>query len=156
MNRSDGTLKFDESTALQWCAYEQRKGAAYTSMYTYWSGIKSILETQEKVGASQWLRVRKWLKNYYKKHKHEKTSAPTFNEDQVREFLDTADDSPSAFERHLLALPLGLYGRLRAEDYARIYHDKCDEKGKEERIRICKSYELIHVLSNLCVCKTDE
>ena len=95
------------------------------------------------IDASKWHRVKKWLKDYADGYVPEST--PVFTSLHVNKFMNTAD--PVIYRRHLIALGCGLYGRLRAQDYPRHYHNKCATPNKEEKIDICTGYDICYVHS---------
>ncbi len=102
-----------------------------TSMYSYYSAIKSVLAVRENVYCHNWVKMKKWLKNYADGTFG--TSAPAFSVKEVKKFMEEADDA--IFIRHKLALGLGLHGRLRGVEYTWLFHKKNDK----EKIMIFKS-----------------
>ncbi len=125
-------LQYDEYSALMWAEYmREERGFGPSSMYSYWSAIKAVLAVKEQIYADNWDLMKKWLKNYA--DGKYSVSAPAFTAEQVKKFLNGADDV--IYIRHKLALGLGLHGRLRAVEYTWLFHGKNDK----EKILVFKS-----------------
>ncbi len=129
-------LQYIEDHALIWAEYmREEREFGPSSMYSYWSAIKAVLAARDNIDAGQWLKMKKWLKNYADGKFSDQ--APAFTAEEVKDFLINADDD--IYIRHKLALGMGLYGRLRASEYPWLFHDK----NKKEKIRIYKSYVFV-------------
>ena len=125
-------LRSEEESALVWLELLKEKSFSASTLYSYWSCIKSCLEVFESVPASGWFLVRKWLKNYAAGKFAD--TAPVFTAAEVEKFMVEAEDR--IFMRHKLAFGFGLYGRLRACEYTYLYHVKNDK----EKIMIFNSF----------------
>ena len=121
-----------EDSALLWAETHREEATAPSTMYSVWSSIKACLTALLNIPANLWCNVKKWLKNYaagvFPKQ------APLFTAAQVEKFMKEAPDKE--FIRHKLALGLGLYGRLRAQEYTWLFHSKSDR----EKIDLLTSY----------------
>ncbi len=129
------SLDYVQDSALIWAEHMKEKGAAHTTMYSMWSGIKAVLRRVDNINAEKWDNMKLWLKNYAS-GKFAK-SAPAFTAEQVHKFLSSASDTE--FIRQKLALGLGLHGRLRASEYALLFHNK----NEKEKIMIFSSFVYI-------------
>ena len=108
-----------------------------------WSGIKSILVLKDGVSTKSWKKVDAWLKRHHEATKNKSTSAPIFTMEQINKFREEAD--PNVYERHLLAVTMGIQGRFRSQDYGVVAHDL----DHRQYIRLKKSYvfSVCHVVS---------
>ena len=108
MERSLGGLP-TEDHALMWL---QSMKATYmgSSLYSMWSGVKSLLVNKDNVNADNWGRVNTWLKRQRAATKDQETSAKSFTMEELNDFRSHAD--PTVYERQLLALSMGICGRL--------------------------------------------
>ena len=72
------------------------------------------------------MRASTWLKKFDKETKNSKVSAPAFTADEMQRFQLEAP--VAEYEREIIALELGLQGRLRAQDYANLFYYKNDRE----------------------------
>ena len=125
----------EQDSALIWCEIMKERGSEPTSMYSWWSSIKSCLVNINNIPAGDWAQVKSWLKSYadgtFPK------SAPPFTAAEVGKFMKTAPDHK--FIRHKVALTMGLNGRLRGMEYTLLFH----EKNNKEKILVFKSMFLL-------------
>ena len=138
-------LNFNQDSLLMYLEhFVHIEEAGHKSMYSYASGIKSILSNVKGIKTANWSRVKGWLKRYAEGKVA--TKAPTFTNQEIARFRKKAP--VIKFRRHKIAEGFGTYGRLRAEDYAILNHNKSSEVGKEEKIDVYESY--VYVFLYLC------
>lgn len=147
-------LPLAEDSLLMYCEHlKQTEKPKHSSMYSYVSGIKSVLENTKGIQTKRWNRVKGWLKQYAKGKETDK--APIFTKDEMDKFRKSAPNSK--YRRHKLAEGFGTYGRLRAQDYTNLFHNKCSLERKQEKIDIFKSYVCnvyicIYKFQKYCIC----
>jgi len=108
-----------------------------SSLWAVWSGIKSIMLNDEEKDID-YPNFKKWLKQKQKGQKHKAKRAKVFTREDLETFRQRADIDKHL--RELIALDLGLFGRLRSEDYVELKHENIsvllDDKSKEEFLKI--------------------
>ena len=136
-----------ESLLMYLQQFAELEEPGHKSMYSYSSGIKSILTNSKNVNTKNWGKVKSWLKKYAKGKTS--TKKPTFTTQEMHLFRTEAP--VPEYTRHRLAEGFGTYGRLRAQDYPALYYNKCTKEGKKEKIDIFDSYAFIilNILLNI-------
>ena len=130
-------LNYTEDSLLMYLEYfSQSELPAWKSMYSYASGIKSVLLNCKGINTNKWYRVKGWLKQFSSGKTVNK--APTYTTQEMCLFRKNAPTIK--FRRHKIAERFGTYGRLRGQDYANLHHNKSSKVGQEEKIDIYDSY----------------
>ena len=136
-------LQYTQDSLLMYLEhFAQTEQPAHKSMYTYTSGIKSVLTNNKGIKTKNWHRVKSWLSQYSTGKFTDK--APTFTKEEISLFRKNAP--VDKYRRHKIAEGFGTYGRLRAQDYANLYHNKSTKRGQEEKIDIYDSYVIFIVM----------
>ena len=115
-----GVQGISEEITLQFLDYlKEEKQYRWNSIYSIWSGVKSIALVTLNLDFDRYVLCKRWLKQNGKGKDTKKAS--TFTDEDFVEFLKLKDRN---LMREQIASIYGKYGRLRAVDYTNLYYDK--------------------------------
>ena len=123
----------NQNVIILYVQHMKDKGYAETTIQSIYSQLKSACLVFDSVDFGKYAFSRKIVKDG--KKSHVTTHAPIFTVDQIVRFFGTAPWPK--YDRHLAFQVFGYSGRLRSEDYNRIFHECIQLLTSDNGLFVC-------------------